>query len=148
MGHWVTGVAVVSARAPDGRPCGLTASAVASLSLDPPLVLVCVERSSDTHGCIRAAGAFALNVLRADQEDIARRFAAADRADKYAGIAWRAERTGAPVLAAALAWLDCRLEATHEGGDHTIFIGEVLAGAGGEGMPLAHFRSSFARVAP
>ena len=144
----MTGVAVVSARSPDGRTCGLTANAVTSLSLDPPLVLVCVERSSDTHGCIVAAGAFALSMLRHDQERLARRFAAFDILHKFQGLAFREERTGAPVLEGALAWLDCRLWSSYEGGDHTIFVGEILAGDAAEGAPLAYYRSGFARLTP
>ena len=144
----MTGVAVVAARTPEGRACGLTANAVSSLSLDPPLVLVCVEHSSDTHGCILAAGTFALSMLAHGQERLARHFAAADIPEKFAGIACREERTGAPVLEGALAWLDCRLWATYEGGDHTIFVGEVLAGGAGEGEPLAYYRSGMGRLAP
>jgi len=148
LGHWVTGVAVLGARAADGRPCGLTANAVTSLSLDPPLVLACVERVADTHACVTAAGAFALSILRHDQERIARRFAATDSAQKFQGVAYREERTGAPVLEDALAWLDCRLWAAYEGGDHTIFVGEILAGDAADGVPLAYYRSGFARLTP
>lgn len=141
-------MAVVSARAPGGRPCGLTANAITSLSLDPPLVLACVEHSSDTHGCIIAARAFALSMLSHDQERLARRFAAFDIEEKFAGVAWREELTGAPVLEDALAWLDCRLWRTHDGGDHTIFVGEIVAGDAREGAPLAYYRSGFARLTP
>jgi len=144
LGHWVTGVGVVSARSPDGRPCGLTANAVSSLSLVPPLVLVCVEHVSDTHACILSARAFALSMLRQDQERLARRFAAYDIEEKFEGVAFREELTGSPVLEDALAWLDCRLWAAYEGGDHTIFVGEILAGDAREGTPLAYYRSGFA----
>jgi flavin reductase (DIM6/NTAB) family NADH-FMN oxidoreductase RutF len=141
-------VAVVTARRPDGHCCGLTANAVTSLSLDPPLVLVCVERSSETHGCILESGHLAVSMLRHDQERLARRFAEYEAGDKFEGVAYRAERTGAPVLEDALAWLDCRLWRTYEGGDHTIFVAEVLAGDAREGVPLVYYRSGFGRVTP
>ena len=144
----MTGVAVVTARGPDGRLHGLTANAITSLSLSPPLVLTCVERTSDTHGCILAARCFALSMLRHDQERLARRFAAWEIGDKFEGVAFRGERTGAPVLEEALAWLDCRLWHSYDGGDHTIFVGEILAGDAQEGTPLIYYRSGFGRVTP
>lgn len=147
MGHWTTGVAVVTTRAA-GRPRGLTANAVCSLSLEPLLVLACLERSSDTHACIRTAGYFAINVLGADQERIARRFAAHDGSDRFEGIAHREERTGAPVLEQALAWVDCRLWRADEGGDHAILIGEVLAGDAAAGQPLVFYRGGYGGISP
>lgn len=145
MRHWVSGVAVVSARTPEGRPCGLTASAVTSVSLDPPLALVCVDRTSDTHGCILAAGHFALSLLAREQEALAYRFAASADGDKFAGLASRQEVTGAPLLEGALAWLDCRLWQCYEGGDHSIFVGEVLAGGAREGTPLVYHQGVIGR---
>jgi flavin reductase (DIM6/NTAB) family NADH-FMN oxidoreductase RutF len=148
LGHWVTGVAVVAARTTQGQPCGLTANAVASLSLDPPLVLACIDLTADSHDCIRAAGAFSINVLAADGERLARRFAAWDLEDKFLGIPHRVEITGAPVLDDALAWVDCRLREAVPGGDHTIFIGEVLTGEAREGTPLLYYRSGYGRFVP
>jgi flavin reductase (DIM6/NTAB) family NADH-FMN oxidoreductase RutF len=148
LGHWVTGVSVVAARAPDGTPCGLTANAVASLSLQPPLVLVCVDHSADSHDCIRDAGAFSLNVLASDQERLARRFAAWDIAHKFDGVAYHLEVTGAPVLDDALAWVDCRVSQSIPGGDHTVFIGEVVGGDAREGAPLLYYRGGYGRFIP
>jgi flavin reductase (DIM6/NTAB) family NADH-FMN oxidoreductase RutF len=144
----VTGVAVVAARKADGSPCGLTANAFASLSLDPPLVLVCVERTADSHDCIRAAGSFSVSVLGADAERLARRFAAWDITNKFDGVAIRTAVSGAPVLADAMAWVDCRLRETHAGGDHTIFVGEVLAGGALDGVPLVYYRGGYGRFVP
>ena len=147
LGHFATGVAVVSAtETGSGAARGLTASAVASVSLDPPLVLTCVERTADTHECIERAGAFAISVLGSDAEALARRFADYPSDRKFEGVAYRAERTGAPVLEEALAWMDCRVWATYEGGDHTIFVGEVVAGDAVEGSPLLYFRGGYGRV--
>ncbi len=150
LGHWTTGVAVVTARAPDGRLCGLTANAFCSLSLDPPLVLVCVDRTADTHDCLQAAGAFAISVLAADDERTARRFAAdaGPDGDKFAGVAYRIATSGSPVLEEALAWVDCTLSAQHPGGDHTIFIGAVLDGNAIDGEPLLYYRGGYGGGSP
>src|SRR5688572_17827493 len=91
LGHWVTGVSVVAARPDGGAPCGLTANAFCSVSLDPPLVLVCVEKTADSHDCIASAGAFSVNVLHGDQEQLARRFAAGEVAGKFEGVGYHAE---------------------------------------------------------
>jgi flavin reductase (DIM6/NTAB) family NADH-FMN oxidoreductase RutF len=148
LGHLASGVTVVAARMPDGRPCGLTANAVCSVSLRPPLVLACVERDADSHDCIRSAGAFTINVLAARQEALARRFSSWDLERKFDGVAYREEVTGAPVLADALAWVDCRLWAEHVAGDHTVFIGEVVGGDVGEGAPLLYYRGGYGRLTP
>lgn len=149
LGHLATGVAVVAAADPEsGAVRGLTANAVASVSLDPPLVLACVERTADTHDCIERAGAFAISVLGADDEALARRFADYPAERKFTGAAYRAEATGAPVLDEALAWVDCRVWAAYDGGDHTIFVGEVVAGDAVDGAPLLYFRGGYARLAP
>ena len=149
MGHFASGVAVVTARASGERPCGLTASAVCSVSLDPTLLLVCVERGADSHDCIRDFGAFAVNVLPQEGgESLARRFASWEVEDKFRGIAYREEQTGAPVLQDALAWLDCRVAEVLPGGDHTIFLGEVVAADAREGGPLVYYRGGYGRFIP
>jgi flavin reductase len=146
MAHLATGVTVVTAAAPPGSGRGLTASAVASVSLDPPLVLACVDRKSDTHDCIERAGAFAVNVLGSGDEAVARRFADRPAEEKFDGIAFRKEATGAPVLEGALGWVDCRLWAAYDGGDHTIFVGEVVSGDADAGSPLLHFCGGYVRL--
>jgi flavin reductase (DIM6/NTAB) family NADH-FMN oxidoreductase RutF len=148
LGHFATGVTVVTSRDADGPGHGLTASAVASVSLHPPLALVCVGHEADTHDVIERTGAFAINVLGEDAELLARRFAEYAADEKFAGVAHRREATGAPVLDAALAWADCELEYSHEGGDHTIFVGRVVAGDAREGSPLLYFRGGYRRMAP
>ena len=148
LGHWASGVAVVTTTTPEGRPCGLTVNSFASLSLDPLLVLVCVEKNADTHDCIRSARAFAVNVLRSEDEAIARRFAAWEVDRKFDGLAHHDEQTGSPILDDSLAWIDCRLYAEHDGGDHTIFVGEVQAGDAHEGAPLLYYRGGYGRFTP
>lgn len=151
MGHFATGVTVVTTLEADGRPCGLTANAVSSVSLEPRLILVCVDRTADSHDCIRASGVFAVNVLGEDGgegETLSRRFAGPGQADKFEGVAYGARGTGAPVLDAALAWLDCRVAEAVAAGDHTIFIGEVVAADAREGAPLVYYRGGYGRLLP
>lgn len=145
LGHWGTGVAVVTARPPGARPWGLTANAFSSASLDPPLVLVCVDRSANTHEILRGAGTFAVSVLAADQERLARRFATAAVGDRFEGVAWHTETTGSPVLDGAVGWVDCRLWAEYPAGDHTIFVGEVIAGDAVDRTPLLFYRGGYGR---
>ena len=108
-----------------GGPAGATANAVASLSLEPPLMLACLDRGSRTLGAVEHAGASAINVLGADQEELARRFATkAPHAEKWDGVAWT-ERAGVPMLDGALVWVGCELRDVHDGGDHVIVTGRV-----------------------
>jgi flavin reductase (DIM6/NTAB) family NADH-FMN oxidoreductase RutF len=148
LGHWASGVAVVTTQQGDGRPCGLTANAISSLSLDPPLVLTCVEKTADTHDCIVSNRFFAISVLAEDGERLARRFAAPGLDNKFDGVAFREESTGAPVLEDALAWVDCRLHAQYDGGDHSIFVGHVMAGGARDAGALLYYRSGYGRFTP
>ncbi len=148
MGHFATGVAVVTSRTSEGDPCGATANAVASVSLEPPLVLVCLATSSVTHGCVLENGVFAINVLDAGAGALARRFSRGRRATRFEGLELDEQASGSPVLADALAWLDCRIEAIHPAGDHAIVVGRVLACDARAGDPLVFFRSGFREVAP
>jgi flavin reductase (DIM6/NTAB) family NADH-FMN oxidoreductase RutF len=149
MGHFAAGVTVVTTVRDDGHPAGLTVSAVASVSLQPTLVLACVDRASESHAFIASSGVFALNVLEEGEgETLARRFGTSTGTDKFVGVAFHPERTGAPVLDTALAWIDCRVAAAHQAGDHTIFVGEVEAAETREGTPLLYYRGGYGRFAP
>ena len=142
-GAFVTGVTIFTTSAEDGF-FGCTANAVASLSLEPPLMLVCLDRAANTHPRMLAARTFAINIIRSGDENVelCRSFAAkAD--DKFVGVPHRLGTTGTPLLEAALATLECELERTYEGGDHTIFIGRVVDAAVGEGEPLIFHRGRF-----
>ena len=120
----------------DPEPAGATASAVASLSLEPPLMLVCLDHRSRTLGALRAAGRFAVNVLSAESEAEARTFATTvPHAEKWEGVP-ATERSGVPVLDAALVWVVCELRDLLDGGDHTIVTGAVVELGTGEGEPL------------
>ena len=148
LGHWVTGVSVVTAQPEGEAPCGLTVNSFCSVSLSPTLVLISVERGADSHDCIVRSGFFAVNVLDHACETLARRFASWDVSEKFRGLAYRAEASGAPVLDIALAWIDCRVVASHPAGDHTLFLGEVLAGDAREGAPLLYYRGGYGRFTP
>jgi flavin reductase (DIM6/NTAB) family NADH-FMN oxidoreductase RutF len=130
-----TGVTVVSATGPDG-PAGATANAVSSLSIDPMLMLACLDRGSRTLLAVQGANRFGISVLHAGQEEIARAFATkAPVADKWEGIAW-SERDGIPAIDGALVWVACDLRDVIAGGDHVIVTGEVRDLASAEGDPL------------
>lgn len=130
-----TGVTVVSAGGSDG-PAGATANAVCSLSIEPMLMLACLDRGSRTLLAVQAANHFGISVLHAGQEEIARSFATkAPAAEKWAGVAW-SERDGIPAIDGSLAWIACELRDVISGGDHVIVTGEVRDLAIGEGDPL------------
>lgn len=124
-GQFATGVTVVTSVESDGAPCGLTANSFTSVSLDPPLVLVCVAQGSHSHDCILESGRFAVNILDADSHEIADRFWRMDRARRFEGLKWSPRQTGAPVLDNALGYLDCTVTEVHSAGDHTIILGQV-----------------------
>jgi flavin reductase (DIM6/NTAB) family NADH-FMN oxidoreductase RutF len=145
MGHFATGVTVVTAYQ-NGEINGMTANAVASLSLQPPLVLVAVDKMAAMHGALTASRHFALNILSDAQEHLSKRFAMRGLKE-VSDLSWVTAESGAPILAGALAWVDCRLVEILPGGDHDIFIGEILAGDSREGSPLLYFRGKYCRLA-
>jgi flavin reductase (DIM6/NTAB) family NADH-FMN oxidoreductase RutF len=142
MSHFATGVTVVSTRAESGAPLGTTASAVASVSLDPPLVLVCLAHSSLTLQALLRHGAFAINVLGAGHSELAHAFARPGPCEAWGDGPPAAVRTGAPLVDGALAALDCQLHEVLPGGDHAIVVGRVLATevAADPADPLVSFR--------
>lgn len=142
LGRFATGVTVLTTRGADGQPLGMTASAIASVSLDPPLVLVCVARDCDLHPALDGHAPFALSVLAADQEAMSRRFAA-DTSDRFAGVAYRATGGGLPVLDGVAAHIECAWHASFAAGDHTVFVGRVTGGDVSERPPLIHYRGGY-----
>ena len=147
IGHFATGVAIVTCYGDDG-PTGLTTNAITSVSLEPLLLLVCFDNGSRTLPAVRDAGRFAVNMLRAGQEDLARVFASKRVGRKKFEAVTHAEAHGVPVLDGALAWLACDLTALHPAGDHTIGIGEIThMGADPDGEPLVWFRGAYGTFA-
>lgn len=142
LGHFPSGVTVVASEDADG-PVGFACQAFTALSLDPPLVLFSVGHTSTTWPRIQATGRFCVNFLAADHEELCRAFAVSG-GDKFAGVAWHHSELGSPILAGAHGWVDCTIEATHPGGDHTIVIGRVRGlDADGESTPLIFHKGAF-----
>lgn len=145
LGHFATGVTIVTTCDADARPSGLTVSAFASLSLDPPLVLVCIDHKSQTYPALRESGRFAINVLALGQEVLSRRFAST-QAGKFDGLAYQISDLKLPLLGAALAHIECMTVSTHVEGDHTIFVGRVERTGINDGDPLLYFRGRYNRL--
>jgi flavin reductase (DIM6/NTAB) family NADH-FMN oxidoreductase RutF len=148
LGHFATGVTVVTSRRSGGAPAGTTASAVSSLSLTPPLMLVCLERSSHTLAAIRDHEAFAINVLAEGQERLSANFARRGAAVDWESMSYHLAPTGNPHLDGVLAVLDCGLEDCLDGGDHEIVVGRLLALElnGTDVGPLLHYQGSYASL--
>lgn len=143
VGHLASGVTVITT-VTDGRDAGMTASSVTSLSADPPAMLACLNNGVPTANAVAARGAYVVNVLGESQGDLAMRFATPS-ANKFAGCALRRTTLGLPVLADAIAFLECRVTKAIRDGTHTIYIGEVISGGTQGGGPLTYFRGGFGR---
>ena len=143
LSRFATGVTVLTTRDGAGRPVGMTASSLASVSLVPPLVSVCVDVSADMHRVLSATGEFVVNILSAEQEELSRRFAAQPAEGRFDGVPWRETATGLILLGGALAHIECERFADFPLGDHTLFVGRVTGGTAGEGEPLLYFRGSY-----
>ncbi len=141
MGWFATGITVITSAGDTAH--GMTANSFSSVSLDPPLVLVCLARTTSMHDIVVSNGGFAVNVLGAEQEEVARHFASRDRPAgiaQFDAVDWVAgPRTGAPLLAGALAWLECSLGEIYDGGDHSIFLGRVVGLGRGHGREALLF---------
>ncbi len=142
FGAFATGVTITTTLDADGRPVGFTANSFSSVSLDPPLLLVCLAESASSFDAFRAAGRFAVNILSAEQRALSAAFATRG-ADKFAGVAWRAEATGAPVIAGGVAWFDCETHDIVPAGDHAILIGRVVAFETRDAAPLGYCRGAY-----
>lgn len=142
MGRFATGVTVITVNDPDHRPLGMTASSLASVSLVPPLVSVCIDHRAALHDTILAAPVFVVNVLESRQEALSRRFA--DRhEDRFDGVGYHRSPEGLVLLDGALAHLECDRFASFPAGDHTIIIGRVRGGTAGDGRPLLYYRGGY-----
>ncbi|MFP6663993.1 MAG: flavin reductase family protein [Deltaproteobacteria bacterium] len=147
MGHFATGVTVITTRDSEGNFLGLTANAVASVSLDPPLILVCLDKRAESYSAFGTSGAYNVNILTKDQEPLSRTFAKSG-GDKFAGLGYTLADNGIPVLNGSLAHLACEIRNEVEAGDHTIYIGEVKEIAmDHEANPLLYFRGGYRDLA-
>lgn len=144
LSHFASGVTIVTTEH-EGTDYGLTVASFASLSLNPPLVLVCISSSSSSHEPIVRSQKFGVSILGSEQADLSGRFAARG-ADKFAGLEIRRGTLGIPLIASALATLECRVHQHVSGGDHSIFIGEVVDTQTREGAPLLYFRAGYREI--
>ncbi len=148
LGRFASGVTVVTVRDSQLYDHGMTVSAFCSLSLEPPLVLICIEKSASLHGVIAAgdtAARFAVNILESKQEEVARRFAE-EHPNRFEGVGFTRGATGAPILDDCLAVIECEVQSRHPAGDHTIVIGTVIGSATSEGSPLLYYRGGYATL--
>jgi flavin reductase (DIM6/NTAB) family NADH-FMN oxidoreductase RutF len=145
MGCFATGVTIITTRDQGGKPYGLTANAVTSLSLTPPLLLICVDRKAETYPHFFDSKLFVLNILAEDQEALSRRFATTG-GDKFVGLDFLHGRLDTPILAGTLGHVECRIVETLEGGDHVIHIGQVEHAEAREGRPLLFFRGKYRQL--
>lgn len=148
LGSFPSGVTVLTTRHPDGTPLGMTASAFCSVSLDPPLVLVCVGLASGLVDALRARPHFAVNILADDQETLSEQFAG-ERTSRFTGVGLAlADGDDLPLLSGTAGWLRCETTDVLPGGDHAIFLARVLDGATFPRAPLIHCRGAYGRLAP
>lgn len=146
LGRFASGVTVVTMRDDDERDHGMTVSAFCSVSLEPPLVLVCLDHDASMRPLLVDGSAFVVNVLAEGQEALSRRFASPDD-ERFDGVGFTRGARGAPLLDDALAHLECTVHARHEAGDHTIVIGRVESAVAREGTgPLLYYRSGYGRL--
>lgn len=145
IGSFMSGVVVITASDGD-LPHGMTVSAVSSLSMDPPMLLACLNTSSRTQDVVTRTGVFAVNILAHDQGELAARFARSGLVDKFDGVGFRRGATGVPLLDGALAVVECRVAEVVTGGTHRVFLGRVLHAEATEGSPLAYFRGRFGKL--
>jgi flavin reductase (DIM6/NTAB) family NADH-FMN oxidoreductase RutF len=144
MGHFATGVTIITTRSAAGELHGLTANAFTSLSLDPPLLLVCVDKKAESYPAFEESKVFTVNILAEDQEALSRRFAVSGGGGKkFEGVAYHLGANGAPIIEETVAYIECSLHAAYDGGDHTIYLGEIQQAEITEGKPLLFFRGGY-----
>jgi flavin reductase (DIM6/NTAB) family NADH-FMN oxidoreductase RutF len=144
--HFASGVTIATVMDGGDSPHGLTASSFTSVSMRPPMVLVCVDHKASAHPPFKAARAFAINLLGEEQKDLSVRFSTPG-GHRFSNLNWSPGKLGAPILRDALAWFECELDQMVEAGDHTIFIGRVKETASREGWPLLYFNRHYRHLA-
>ncbi len=145
LGRFASGITIITARDAEGRDVGMTVSAFSSLSLTPPLVLICIDNAASVAPVLEHCETFAVNILADDQEELSRRFAKREL-NRFEGVPIARGELGVALLDGALANLECRVSARQPGGDHTILIGEVKAANLREGHPLLYYRGGYGRL--
>jgi len=146
LGRFASGVTIVTARDTGGRDHGMTVSAFASVSLNPALVLMCVDHAASMHDLLLGHPRFGISILSSNQESYSRRFADEAETNRFDGIAYTRGESGAVLLDDALAHLECRVVAHHDAGDHTVLIAEVERASARHGQPLLYYRGGYAQL--
>ena len=147
MGLFATGVSIITTKDASGKPFGLTANAFSSLSLDPPMLLICVDKGVDCYACFDESKVFGVNFLSVAQEELSTRFATKG-IEKFEGLSYSVGELGVALLDGALAHFECRVAHAYKGGDHTIYVGEVQRLVTMEGDPLLFFQGKYRSLAP
>ncbi len=145
LGRFASGITVVTTKDKNGRFFGITVSAFCSVSLDPPLILVCIDKNTGSHYALEETRSFVVNILREDQAHLSERFAELVP-DKFDSVEFRVGVDGLPILEGVLANLDCRLVNSYDSGDHTIFVGEIQNATINDGKPLVHWLGNYRKV--
>ena len=143
--RYATGVAIATVSGNGGTPHGLTVNSFTSVSLEPPLLLVCIAKTATAYSSFLAANGFAINILREEQIDLSQHFASS-LPERFEGIDWREGRYGAPVLEGVLAVLECAMHGSFDAGDHTVFVGLAESVESFEGVPLLYFASAYRKL--
>jgi len=145
LGRFPSGVTVVTSVDADGKDHGMTVSAFCSLSLVPPLVLICIEKTASAHRTLTTCDSFVVNILSADQEQAARRFAIVD-IDRFEGVGYSRTQTGIAVLDDVVAVIECRRKSLYDGGDHTVIVGQVESARAENSKPLLYYRGGYSQL--
>jgi flavin reductase (DIM6/NTAB) family NADH-FMN oxidoreductase RutF len=145
LGYFAAAVTVVTVQRADGTPAGITVTAFSSLSLEPPLVLVCIDKRAKLHDAFQQGSSFAVNILKDDQENVSRRFASSEP-DQFREIGYATGPLGAPLIQGVVCAIECKVVDLLAGGDHTIVVGEVDSTRINEGKPLLYFRGGYASL--
>ena len=146
LGRFASGITVVTTRDAEGRDVGMTVSAFCSVSLDPPLVQVCVDHAASLYAALAVSQRYGVSILASEQEALSRRFATAESTRRFDGIGYRRGESGVLLLDDALAQLECRIVASHATGDHTMFVGEVESATARSARPLLYYRGGYAQL--
>jgi flavin reductase (DIM6/NTAB) family NADH-FMN oxidoreductase RutF len=146
LGRFASGITVVTTRDAEQRDVGMTVSAFCSVSLVPPMVQVCVDHAASLHAALVGNTRYGVSILAAEQEALSRRFATAESTRRFDGIGYRRGESGVLLLDDALAHLECRIVASHDTGDHTMFVGEVESATARSARPLLYYRGGYAQL--
>ena len=146
LSRFASGITIITTADNSGTPVGLTVTAFSSLSLHPPMVLVCIDKSANSYPSMTLKSHFVVNILAEDQEQLSLVFASRSLQDRFSNIRFRLNAHNVPVLDGCLAYLECQVENSYEGGDHTIFVASVVNASNQEGNPLLYYASRYSQI--